>query len=393
MLTIKLHPAIKHLSETQLEELMAEYYDGDYTVTILMKKFKIKAHSSQLVSFFPPLVLEEECEYCKKPLLKNRPSRTGYSRLQAYCPVCHHVVGQSYCRCQNCQKKNIEQKEHQAEKEKIQTEEKRLAIKKAYDPNLFQKVEEQNLTLFQRLSLAVLLRLGLNEEGKVIHPPIGYLNMLTPQPDLSGELLLALINNNIIIPDIHSSIDAFEDGDQFPTNFLIYCVSYYLNLAPEDGDTAAMFKRLMIPDPTLFNEKQDLCFEIWKEIAMSEVLEYLNYSIEKIGFELNPGKKTMAILSSLLEDYSVSQLYSIIYRSIANTAKFYQENKITRKHAGNMVVTHIQRYGERAKAEGWEIKGFSRNYNLPQTVISEIFFNRILNIGSLGFYLPPTKEL
>jgi hypothetical protein len=91
-----------------------------------------------------------------------------------------------------------------------------------------------------------------------------------------------------------------------------------------------------------------------------------------------------------LEYYSVSQLYSIIYRSIANTAKFYQENKITRKHAGNMVVTHIQRYGEKAKAEGWEIKGFSRNYNLPQTAISEIFFNRIVNIGSLGFEMPPT---
>lgn len=393
MFTIQLHPAIEHLSETQLEELMATYYDNDCTVKGLLKKYKIKAHPSQLVSFFPPLVLEEECEYCKKPLLKNRPSRTGYSSSQPYCPTCNHVVGRFHCRCLNCQKKYAEQKQYQSEKEKRQNEEKRLAIVKTYDPNLFQKVKEQNLTLIQRISLAALLRLGLNEEGHVINPPIGYFKKFTPQAEFNRELLLALTKTNIIFPDINSSIEAFEDGDKFPNSFYIYNVSYYLNLAPKDGDTAAMFKRLLMPDQALFNEEKDLCFEIWKRIAMSEVLEYLNYSIEKIGFELNPGEKTMAILRSLLEDYSVSQLYSIIYRSIANTAKFYQENKITRKHAGNMVVTHIQRYGERAKAEGWEIKGFSRVYDLPQTAISEIFFNRILNIGSLGFELPPTKEL
>jgi hypothetical protein len=393
VLTIKLQPVIKHLSQPQLEELMVEYYDGKCTVKSLLVKFKIKGHSSQLVSYFPPLILGEECEYCRKPLLKNRSPRTGSSTSQPYCPTCNHKVGRFYCGCGNCQKRNAEQKQQQAEQNKRKMEEKKQTIIMTYDPNLFQRVEEQHLTLFQRLSLAALLRLGLNEEGKVINPPIGYLKKLTPQPEFSRELLLALTKPKIIIPDINSRIDAFEDGDDFPNNYFISYVSYFLNLAPEDGDTASMFQRLLMPDPALYNNQKVFCFEVWKAIAISEVLEYLNYSIEKIGFELNPGEKTMAILSSLLEDYSVSQLYSIIYRSIANTAKFYQENKITRKHAGNMVVTHIQRYGERAKAEGWEIKGFSRNYNLPQTAISEIFFNRILNIGSLGFEVPPTKEL
>jgi hypothetical protein len=391
--TIKLHSAIAHLSETQLKELMEEYYDEKKTVKSLMEKYKIKAHTSQLVSFFPPLVLEEECKFCKQPLLKKRTTRTGYSSSFPYCPNCDHVVGRIYCWCQNCKKNAVEQKEKQAEEEKRQIKEKRQTIIKTYDPNLFTKVNESDLTLIQRLCLAALLRVGLDEKGRIINPPIGYLNNLTPDPEFNSELFFVLAKSKIIIPDINSPIDAFEDGETFPHSYYINKVSYYLNVAPEDEDTAGMFQRLLMPDPALFKDKKDICFEIWRKIAIYEVLEYLKHSIDKIDFEFKPGEKTMGILNSLLEDYSVSQLYSIIYRSIANTAKFYQENKITRKHAGNMVVTHIQRYGERAKAEGWEIKGFRRNYDLPQTAISEVFFNRILNIGSLGFELPPTNEL
>jgi hypothetical protein len=391
--TIKLHSAIAHLSETQLKELMAEYYDENKTVKSLLEKYKIKAHSSQLVSFFPPVVLEVECEFCKELLLKKRTSRTGYSNSNPYCPSCNHQVGPVYCRCLNCIKRVAEEREQHAEEKKREMQEKRLTIVKTYDPSLFPKVKESNLTLIQRLSLAALLRLGLDEKGQIINPPIGYLHHLTPNPEFNTELILELTKSRIIIPDINSRIEAFKEGEMFPRSFYINEVSYYLNLAPDDGDSIAMFQRLLMPDPSLFKEEKEFCFEIWKKIAFSEVIEYLDYSIKKIDFELKPGEKTIAILNSLLEVYSVSQLYSIIYRSIANTAKFYQENKITRKHAGNMVVTHIQRYGERAHAEGWEIKGFRRNYDLPQTAISEIFYNRILNIGSLGFELPPTIEL
>jgi hypothetical protein len=85
--TIKLHSAIAHLSETHLEELMAEYYDRDKTVKSILEKYNIKAQPSQLVSFFPPLILEEKCEYCHQPLAKKRDSRTGYSSSHPFCLI------------------------------------------------------------------------------------------------------------------------------------------------------------------------------------------------------------------------------------------------------------------------------------------------------------------
>ncbi|MEL7436482.1 MAG: hypothetical protein AAFN11_21255, partial [Chloroflexota bacterium] len=61
----------------------------------------------------------------------------------------------------------------------------------------------------------------------------------------------------------------------------------------------------------------------------------------------------------------------------------------TKQHAANTVVGSIQRQSERAKAEGWEIKPYNRNYNSPQSIVSEVFFNVVLQIGDGGFNQVP----
>ena len=42
---------------------------------------------------------------------------------------------------------------------------------------------------------------------------------------------------------------------------------------------------------------------MWKEIALQECLEYLNYQMEKVNFEFNPGDKTLLIMKELLNDF------------------------------------------------------------------------------------------
>ncbi|CAB1262737.1 hypothetical protein CLOSBL3_30033 [Clostridiaceae bacterium BL-3] len=37
----------------------------------------------------------------------------------------------------------------------------------------------------------------------------------------------------------------------------------------------------------------------------------------------------------------------------------------------------------------WDLTKYHKLKDLPQTIISEFFFNRIVKIGSLGFDMPP----
>ncbi|MCC9294963.1 hypothetical protein LN736_08855 [Clostridium sp. WLY-B-L2] len=63
---------------------------------------------------------------------------------------------------------------------------------------------------------------------------------------------------------------------------------------------------------------------------MSECLEYLNFQMDSVRFDFNPGKKTIAVFNDLLDNFSVSQIYGIIYKAITNATKFCQGSDISK---------------------------------------------------------------
>ena len=129
---------------------------------------------------------------------------------------------------------------------------------------------------------------------------------------------------------------------------------------------------------------------MWRKIAIGECLEYLDYQLQKVGFEFAPGDKTYKTFDILLNDFSVSQIYGIIWKAVADASKLYLESGISKKHAANSVIGACERYAERAKMNGWKLTEYSRIRDLPQSALSSFFFNRVLGIGDMGFTLPPT---
>ncbi|QDP39174.1 hypothetical protein [Radiobacillus deserti] len=154
-----------------------------------------------------------------------------------------------------------------------------------------------------------------------------------------------------------------------------------------------MIQRLMYPSQEDFEEDKDFCFNMWKKIALNESIEYLLYSLDKVGFDFSPGEKTNKVFENLLEHFSVAQIYSIIYRAVANSTKLYQEKRMPRKKAANAVITFCESNGERAIAEGWNLSKYRRDYNLPETLISQVFFTSILKIAYIGFEEKPTPDI
>ena len=66
------------------------------------------------------------------------------------------------------------------------------------------------------------------------------------------------------------------------------------------------------------------------------------------------------------------------------------EKGISKQHAANTAIGVCQRYAERAKLNGWDLAQYNRIKDIPQSVLSTFYFNRVLGIGEMGFRVPPT---
>lgn len=372
---------LKHLSDDQIDMLMQRYYDGE-NVANLVEEYDIQISSSHLYRCFPPMVCNDYiCDYCHVPLVINRPSKSASKyamyKKDLYCAICGHKPFQIQCTCINCRNK-----EEQLRKEQIEE------IKKFYSQQT-NRIAFSNLSFRNKVYLGALCRAGLKEDLYEIVPYVETNEHLTPTDHLSRALYASLIHTNAISVSPDSSLGAFDcKNEKFPNEYDVFKVTYYLNLLfPENKQS--LFTEILNPNYYSHEYKEE-ALVLWKEIAIEECIAYLKYQLQKVNFEFNPGEKTYKIFEIILEDFSVSQIYGIIWKAVADAARLYLEKGISKKHAANSVIGACERYADRAKLNNWELTHYNRIRDLPESALSAFYFNRVLGIGEMGFKMPPT---
>lgn len=234
-----------------------------------------------------------------------------------------------------------------------------------------------------------MLRCCLSENGKYIRPIKSSLEPLTPSQEFTTKIVKYLSSESILIPSSESEIDAFVfDGGNKPDSYYTYEVKYLLNVVSEDN-YSFLIERLMYPEITNYDEILD----IWKDLALYECLSYLLFQMNDVGYKFSIGVTTVATFEKLLENFSVGQIYNLIFRAIANSTRAYQSGDYPKTHAMNMVISSCRNQGERAVAEKWDLKAYSRIKQLPESELSRLIFTTILRQPNQGFYLPPTFEM
>ena len=392
---IELDERLKHLSDVEIETLINRYYAGE-KVKELIEEYKINISPSKLYTLFPPQISQDKtCPNCGLPMLIKRKSKSASpycsNAINEYCGGCGHK-NNSYCNCEYCNKKRQEYALEQ-EKERNRTIQlKRELIEELYDTGKYELINVEDITFTQRIYLGALLRLALDEDMVVINPLVSVEKKLAPTIDFTIEIIKELSRKMIIIVNPQSPIDAFvadPKTSEFPSVYYIDRVSHLINLNVYENYNEGIANLI---NPKELNEKdKDEALLLWKRIALEECLEYFSYQMDKVGFNFNPGDKTITVLEDLLEHFSTSQIYGIIFRSIANATKWYQESQVSKKHAANSVIGGCQRYGERAIIGNWELTKYNRITDCPQSMLSEFFFNRVAGIGDLGFHMPPVS--
>lgn len=394
MREIEIHEKLRHLTMLQIESLMNKYYNG-VKASDIIKEYNIDTTSSKLYTLFPPIICEDIiCPVCNEPMYKERDSKSSYSwnKKKPFCAICGHT-DEIICKCNYCIAEREKVRKLNEERKVRILQEKREKIKKVYDLNIV-PVNYSELNFREKVFLGALLRTSLSEDMEVILPLNDAERELAPTIGYIKEILSYLIGRGVISVDSNSSIDAFLDSNEekdieFPNVYYITMVKYRINIVG-DEDIKNILSKIINPKSFSDADKED-ALNIWKEIALEECIEYFEYQMKSVRFYFNIGEKTIAIFKDLLENFSVSQIYGIIYKSVANATKYYQESSVSKKQAANSVIGGCQRYAERAMINNWELAKYSRIKELPQSMISEFFFDRVIGVGSLGFNMPPSE--
>ena len=394
MREIEIHEKLRHLTMLQIESLMNKYYNG-VKASDIIKEYNIDTTSSKLYTLFPPIICEDIiCPVCNEPMYKERDSKSSYSwnKKKPFCAICGHT-DEIICKCNYCIAEREKVRKLNEERKVRILQEKREKIKKVYDLNIV-PVNYSDLNFREKVFLGALLRTSLSEDMEVILPLNDAERELAPTIGYIKEILSYLIGRGVISVDSNSSIDAFLDSNEekdieFPNVYYITMVKYRINIVG-DEDIKNILSKIINPKSFSDADKED-ALNIWKEIALEECIEYFEYQMKSVRFDFNIGEKTIAIFKDLLENFSVSQIYGIIYKSVANATKYYQESSVSKKQAANSVIGGCQRYAERSMINNWELAKYSRIKELPQSMISEFFFDRVIGVGSLGFNMPPSE--
>lgn len=394
MREIEIHEKLRHLTMLQIESLMNKYYNG-VKASDIIKEYNIDTTSSKLYTLFPPTICEDIIgPVCNEPMYKERDSKSSYSwnKKKPFCAICGHT-DEIICKCNYCIAEREKVRKLNEERKVRILQEKREKIKKVYDLNIV-PVNYSELNFREKVFLGALLRTSLSEDMEVILPLNDAERELAPTIGYIKEILSYLIGRGVISVDSNSSIDAFLDSNEekdieFPNVYYITMVKYRINIVG-DEDIKNILSKIINPKSFSDADKED-ALNIWKEIALEECIEYFEYQMKSVRFDFNIGEKTIAIFKDLLENFSVSQIYGIIYKSVANATKYYQESSVSKKQAANSVIGGCQRYAERAMINNWELAKYSRIKELPQSMISEFFFDRVIGVGSLGFNMPPSE--
>lgn len=381
-----------HLSDKELLLLIKQYKRG-VSVKQLLIDFEINAHSSMLVRLFPKVKVDM-CPYCPAEITSSIASKTYTNLLDTMnfeCWNCRHKLNSRHCDCNVCESERASLR--QIEKlhlDKIQNDKKRM-ISDAYEFDNFVAIPENSLDFLDKVFLGVLLRSQLSENGTYIKKISSSIEPITPRSDFTNELVLKLANEEIIVPSVNSSPDAFVfNEDNGIKSFYINEVDYKLNVESKDS-YSLLIERLMYPEIDVINHIDEVLL-LWKRISLAESISYFLYQMNEVGYDFNVGEVTITTFDKLLENFSVAQIYNLIFRAVANSTRAYQSGQYTKKHAMNMVVASCRNQGERALAEKWDLKAYNRLKQLPESTISKFLFTTILKQPGKGFYECPNLD-
>lgn len=371
---------LDHLSQQEKKELQEQYY-SNVGASALIEKYRIDVSATNLYKCFPPASSKEKCPYCKFPLGYLPTSRNSTNLGEQVCMWCDHSFDNEKCACSGCKESRRKIARIKDLTERFKNEEISEYINKTRKPS----VKLDCLLLRDRLFIATIAKDCLTNDLKLIKPfsKCAYVRM-APTTKYIREMYIHLLEAGIIQPSDRSHHAFTLSNDTL--EYDLFQIYYDLNISHDDTAWIPMIKTLINPLILQTHEIEE-GYELWKEIVLHESIEYLRVQLEKSGLIYQSQEiindKTLSELSTVTENFSTTQMFKIIW-AVTNSAAAYKQ-KYKKNLSVEAITDNLIKYANKAIDRQWEMEGYARAYNSPQTTISSILFNQVLAIKEKGF--------
>ena len=350
----EIHENLSHLKISEIDEVIL-LYEGGVKVVEIAETYHINLQFGSLAPLLPAKILNIKCPHCNIPMNQKR-SRSVAPPI--YCPECGHIEG--VCNCKNCTKERYEA---------------RNAVRNMV-------LGSQSVKHIESISITHWVYLTAFMAGGHIG---GGITKPLEQFNIAPTGLNPLFSNHVIIEELYmhgiisvsdkSSIYAFpelKEGEK--PSFYVDKVYFKIN--------ASLTTHSNNPEEVL---------ELWRRVAASEVLEYIEFQIRRVNQTFSYSYSVEKDVFRLLDEFSTAQIFSMVWSSTNYSTRCFSERRLKRKDFTTHLMKACKRYADRAISEGWEVKSFNRCKQLPQSEIGKIFYNKVLGIGAKGFNLTPSS--
>lgn len=121
------------------------------------------------------------------------------------------------------------------------------------------------------------------------------------------------------------------------------------------------------------------------ELSVNECIGFLEASQKKYNLYFDIGNKSALLFKFALQSYSVAEIISLLWSAFKTALAKIQGRQLTRENAALSVIPNFERLLFLAKEEGWKLTQYWRLKSIPQSKLSKIVFQHILEVNSDGY--------
>lgn len=246
----------------------------------------------------------------------------------------------------------------------------------------------QDLLFSDALYLAAYLRVGATQDFSRLNPFPDLDPPLSPHQGFDREIVDRLYRRGAlaIAPDSPADAFLFDDGDDDAFRYYPHKVSWVLPMAEGDVSTARFAELLEQrltggPLPPMWEAEIP---KVVQRVALEECLAYLQLVMEEHRIDPSIGDKTRLVISAALRRFSIGQVFTFVWRAVKDAAAYQVRERISDRHAANLVPGSIQRMSESAVAQRWVVNAFRRDRRCPESAVSHLLFTGVLKASDAG---------
>lgn len=385
--------SIDDLPSDELKELTVEYEQGEIRVDDLLKKYRITGlQVSKLKAHLPNIYTDKMCPYCNVNMYR-KPERyvAKHAVPVVYCPKCGHKEDGLRniflrCRCPKCTALRLDQREKE---EREKAEKIRQFVEFHQKVEIDRSIEFSSLSFKEKLTVSAYCNyVTFLDDGTFIITKSRSANDKISPNSMLKDVLTSLLRKKVIIenPNIKESDCYVENGE-------VCCNANTYIMALKDLSDPLTFKdnlkKIASCEYALSASTEDV-LDFWKDLAFHECVEHLQFYINPLDDEYSPSKATSMVIESLLEKFPLSIVCCLLWSCCTRALGDYDRGLISMLYARNKAISWIGYKAQELLAGERTYRPSRRESSLQQSIISVLFFKKVLKLVDDGFNTIPS---